>query len=111
MQINASAYNIKTTFKTETGASNGFRKFNEWLKKANKHVLAEKEGENGNYTIYGLRYVSSDVFFAFNIESTSKDNLIWQLTNACNYLKNLSGFISFKSEIFIKDSTFNFPNL
>ena len=102
MTFTAATYNATATFESCTKAGKGFGTFNQWVKKALYGTLTEKEGENGEYSIYKLFYKDSADHFTFNIESSSVENLYWQLENIKKFLSTLSGAFEFSAEVLVK---------
>lgn len=102
MNFNAATYNAIITFNTASKAGKGFGLFNQWIKKALYGTLSKKEGENGDYSIYGLNYQDGKDYLVFNIESESSVNIYWQLENIKNFVKTLSGALEFHADVLVK---------
>jgi hypothetical protein len=101
MNFNAATYNAIIIFNSASKAGKGFGLFNQWIKKALYGTLLKKEGENGEYSIYGLNYQDGKNYVTFNVESDSSENIYWQLNNVKNFVKTLSGALEFHANVLI----------
>jgi hypothetical protein len=86
-------------FTNETTAQFAYQLINEWVEKANGGKFGKDSPDDGDYEIYDVCLVRSNV--DFNAFSGKTANLEWQMERFCEFCKTLPDCLSFETNIMI----------